>query len=218
MTKKEKIILESTDYFNQHGYGESSLQDLANALNMSRGNLAYHFSSKEDLLEAISDKMWAEIAEIRVPTKQLPSFENVQNEIQLFYNIQQKYAFVFGDMRILKHPLLIDKLYTSYQKMKSNAQEAIAFSIQLGNMRVEPFPGVYNNIIDAVWGFALFWPAMQHIKKRTITEDATKMMWSLIIPHFTEKGIKAFKAFYGDTYLDNLGHQFDLQLKDFTLL
>ena len=43
MTTKEKIIRTAIDAFNRQSYDSVTLADLAELLNISRGNLAYHF-------------------------------------------------------------------------------------------------------------------------------------------------------------------------------
>ena len=43
---------------------------------------------------------------------------------------------------------------------------------------------------------------MGHIKG---SKEAEKMVWSTILPHFTAKGLAAFKSYYGEDYLNKLG-------------
>ncbi len=212
MTKKEKILTNTITYFNQKGYGEVSLQELSNALNMSRGNFVYHFKTKEEVLEAIAEKMWSEIEEIRVPTKELPSFQNVHNEVALFQKIQLKYTFVFSDLRIIRDTIFKERFHQSYLNFKKMSEEAIAFSIQLGNMNQEEYPGLYDNLTDAIWGMAWFQDSMKAIQQKKNATDASKLMWSLLLPHFTKKGVESFIAFYGAPYLQKLGKPFDTQL------
>lgn len=49
-----KLILDvSTDLFSKKGYEKTSLQDIINKTKLSKGAIYHHFSSKEDILEAI---------------------------------------------------------------------------------------------------------------------------------------------------------------------
>ena len=89
MKTKEKIIGTATRLFNNQGYNSINLFELANQLGISRGNLTYHFKDKENLLVAICDEMWTKIENERSKTMQLPSFENLHNEIQLYYKFQK---------------------------------------------------------------------------------------------------------------------------------
>ena len=87
--------------FNEHGYNSINLFELSNKLGISRGNLTYHFSDKGSLLRAISDEMWSKIEAERSKTIQLPSFENLHNEVHLYYKFQKEYAFIFTDPNVI---------------------------------------------------------------------------------------------------------------------
>ena len=53
MQKRRDDILDTAErLFNERGYNAVSLRDIAEALQISKGNLTYHFQKKEDLIEA----------------------------------------------------------------------------------------------------------------------------------------------------------------------
>ncbi len=63
MSLKEKIILESLKLFSLKGFFSTSLQDILQAANTSKGGFYNHFKSKEDLFYAVLDearKIWRE--------------------------------------------------------------------------------------------------------------------------------------------------------------
>jgi len=49
---KTKILETANQLFNQQGYNNVSMRDIANALQISVGNLTYHYKKKEELVEA----------------------------------------------------------------------------------------------------------------------------------------------------------------------
>ena len=100
MKTRQKIISTATRLFNNNGYNTINLFELSNKLGISRGNLTYHFKDKESLLRAISDEMWSKIENERSKTIQLPSFENLHNEIQLYFKFQKEYSFIFSDPKV----------------------------------------------------------------------------------------------------------------------
>lgn len=58
MTKKgkisrERIIEAANRLIYTRGYNQTSVSDVANAVGITKGNLNYHFKSKEDLLDAV---------------------------------------------------------------------------------------------------------------------------------------------------------------------
>jgi len=55
MKTSERILLISLDLFNQHGEPNVSSVDIANELDISPGNLYYHFKGKEIIIAALFD-------------------------------------------------------------------------------------------------------------------------------------------------------------------
>ena len=208
MTKKESILIDATSYFNKHGFGAVTMFELAQSLNMSRGNLTYHFKNKSVLLEAISNEMWSKIEKERAISRKFPSFQNLHNEIQLYYKFQKEYSFIFLDNHVLNDPIIRSQFRQMTERTIADNRAAIAFSIQLGNMKEELYPGTYNNIAMITWMLTFYWLPQQIIRGEKTKEDGERLVWSMLVPHFTEKGLKSFKNFFGDNILDELGEPF----------
>ena len=57
----EKILEVSSKLFFEKGYENTSLQDIVNNLDgLTKGAVYHHFSSKDDILDAIEDKLLVE--------------------------------------------------------------------------------------------------------------------------------------------------------------
>ena len=98
----------------------------------------------------------------------------------------------------------------------SDNEAAIAFAIQLGNMKAESIKGAYRNLALNVWMTAFYWPAQQAIRgSEKNKQDAETVIWSMLLPHFTEKGIQSFKDFFGAQYLAQLGEAFDSRIENY---
>ena len=209
---RQKIIETGISLFNQYGYGAISLQEIAQNMGISRGNLTYHFKTKDNLLQVIADEMWAKQKIERQKRRDFPSFKNLENELKMYYALQKEYAFIFNDLHVIKHPVLEEKFRTfSLRTIKDN-QAAIAFSIRLGNMKSEPFAGAYYNLCLSLWMISLFWLTQKIIRNSKEKKEIGKVAWSLILPHFTAKGIESFKAHYGEDYYNSMGMPFNVEL------
>lgn len=57
--KKKEILEKALEMFNEKGYSEVGVRELARILEISPGNLSYHFSKKEDLLIALLEQFAA---------------------------------------------------------------------------------------------------------------------------------------------------------------
>ena len=58
-TTKEHIIEAADLLFYQQGYEHTSFADIADAVQISRGNFYYHFKSKDDILDAVINRRLA---------------------------------------------------------------------------------------------------------------------------------------------------------------
>lgn len=62
MTARDKIIQSAHDLFAKSGYENITIADIIKGASVSRGGFYHHFSSKEDILEAIIDDYLQELA------------------------------------------------------------------------------------------------------------------------------------------------------------
>lgn len=72
-------------------------------------------------------------------------------------------------------------------------------------MKAEPYAGAYYNLSVQFWMISFFWFHQMRFRKDAEDEDMMKMGWSLLIPHFTTKGIVSFVRYFGQEYYDSLG-------------
>lgn len=214
-SRKTEILNTAKTLFNQGGFGAITLYDIAKEMGISRGNLTYHFKTKEDVLEAIAMDMWSKMDEIFSASRDFPSFENLHRQTKAYVDCQREYAFVFLDNQVLRHPI-IEHNFKKFTKQGIESNKlAIAFAISNGNFQPEPFNGAYNNVAFLSWNIGSIWTLEQVNSGELSVENLEVLMWSIIYPHFTEKGKKAFYAFFGDDIMDKLGTAFETQAKEF---
>ncbi len=205
MQTKLRILNKAIRLFNQKGFYAYTLSDIALQCDMSRGNLAYHFKNKYKILEEVANCMLQDIAEIQKDRKNYPAFSNLSLDVHTCGVLQKKYPFVFRDMSVLEHATIKKVMKDWTAKTINNNIEAFAFAVEIGNMKEEQFEGLYYQLAVNAWLITYYWVAQKVVRKVAKIEEAEKMIWSTILPHFTAKGITAFEAFYGEEYLNNIG-------------
>lgn len=210
---RHKIIAQSRIHFNKFGFGASTLYKIAQDLNISRGNLTYHFKDKECLLDIHLDDMARRSQESFTNSFLLPSWETLGKTSNEFIQVQKDYAFIFFDKNILLLPRVQEKIKAIKNIHIKIQMSMIHVSIQSGNMKAEPIPGVYHNISRVIWRL-LFFNLMATRFKSTEEVGWDKLMWSLLLPYFTEKGIKSFINHFGQEYYDNLGLNYEEFMAD----
>ena len=45
--------------------------------------------------------------------------------------------------------------------------------------------------------------------------DGEKIIWSFMLPHFTEKGKSSFIKFFGEDYFNEVSEKFDINLTNY---
>lgn len=208
MTTKDKILATSKDLFNEHGFGEPTLNAIAQKVGISRGNLTYYFKDKEMLLEELVEEMWEKYEQRIGRAMQFPSWESTNDSTRAYLSLQEEYAFIFFDIKIASDP----KVTKQFARMKKDTIQrqmtTIAFSVQIGNMNPETIPGTYRNLCESLWMINFYWLISKSYRDETETYD--KIIWSSVLPHFTEKGLSSFINHFGQEYFDNLGEAFDM--------
>ena len=81
----QKIVQAADDLFYRHGFEHTSFADIAQAVQISRGNFYYHFKTKDEILEAVITKrlsdredmlnVWAQQGE--TPQERINSFISI---------------------------------------------------------------------------------------------------------------------------------------------
>lgn len=84
----EKILETSARLFIEQGYEQTSIQDIQDALHLSRGGLYHHFKSKEEILEAVMQKRSQYIANMLHDVIQNTKAENAKERLKkILYQI-----------------------------------------------------------------------------------------------------------------------------------
>ena len=216
VTTRKRIMNKAVELFNKNGYASVTLFEIAGALNITRGNLAYHFKEKDLLLKTLSDEFWSKLEVESQKTRMLPSFENMHKEVQLFYRFQKKYSFIFVDYHVINHPAIRNKFRERMDQTIKEMEATIAFAIAAGNMEREPFEGIYHSLAFNFWMVSFYWLHQQMYRGDKVlktNEEGEKKLWSMLLPHLTEKGLKAFRKYFGEDYLKNMGKSFNADLE-----
>ncbi len=218
MNTKQKIIQTATQVFNKKGYSSVNLKELAQVLGISRGNLTYHFATKNELLETIVKGMWEEIAIAKAKTMQVPSFANMHNQTRLYHKFQKEYAFIFLDTHVQNHPFVKEQLKAMIEKTIKDFHKMIALGIQVGTVKEETIPGTYRSLVLSVWMVSFYWLSQQTTREKADEENGEngeKVIWNLILPHLTQKGLDGFKEYFGEAYYKKLGEAFNVNQYSF---
>ncbi len=168
------------------------MQQLADEVQISAGNLTYHFPKKEDLMIAIYDLFRSEIAEI-VPSEHSNqhSLFQLDDQIRAFYDVQQRFLFFYLDLLEIErsYDSIAEQHYDHIKQQISAIKSGLDFNVDDGFLKKDGDNSTYFWLAQQLWFSAVFWP--QQIRVRGIgdhPENMRKLLWYQIKPFLTVKG------------------------------
>lgn len=80
---QERIVDASIKLFIEKGYEQTTIQDILDALNLSKGGLYHHFKSKEEILEAVKQKRAQYAADMLYDLIQNTKAKNAKEKLKI---------------------------------------------------------------------------------------------------------------------------------------
>lgn len=104
---RNRILVTSLLLFNEHGEPNTTTNDIADEVDISPGNLHYHFRKKEQIVDALLDEFRADAQRVLQPPEELPaSIDDFWVFLHLLLECTAAYRFLFRDLESLgeKYP------------------------------------------------------------------------------------------------------------------
>lgn len=200
MNTKKRILKQSRLLFNKNGFYNITIAEIASACAMSRGNLTYHYKTKDAILADIGTEISQEISQFQEERKNYPAFSNLNLDIKICRQLQATYPFVFRDMNVLDNEH-INKVMKSWSESSIlQNQAAFSFGLEIGNLKEESMNGLYYQLAVNTWLVTFYWISQSSVREIQELESVERMVWTIIYPHFTEKGREAFHGYFGADY------------------
>ena len=102
MKTQQRILNTALTLFNKNGESNTSTVDIATTLNISPGNLYYHFSSKEDIILTLIEDFDAKLSEL-LEMLALSLIDILEDDLVLksILEITWQYRFLYRDMHAI---------------------------------------------------------------------------------------------------------------------
>ncbi len=206
MKLKEKILNKAVELFNERGISSTSPNQIAAALEISSGNLTYHFKTKAILVKSVYEKMDTESQGIMKLDGYL-TLDDFRKIMGNFRDFMGKHSFFFHDLFfILHHYPEVGKLYEETNLMRlKRGRSLFEYYIETGRMIPESEGINYDFLTHNVWMVGAFWKLQSKIFTPGILfdkpMDLVDMTWYMILPYLTEKGREEYEQI--NEYLKN---------------
>jgi AcrR family transcriptional regulator len=115
MRTRERILETALRLFNEQGTAAVSTNHIAEALEISPGNLYYHFRNKEEIVRALVDRLFARTgSELNLPADRPPTPDDLQDLVRINFAILWDYRFVYRELlALLQRDDALRQLYTT---------------------------------------------------------------------------------------------------------
>jgi AcrR family transcriptional regulator len=203
---RRKIIDQSIECFNQLGVENVTLQQVARKLNISTGNLNYHFRNKQDLLRSTLDSLQDHLRTALVrPASSATPKAGCEYTIRAFKAIWD-FRFL---LTALPHLLRSDaRLLQEYGRFRGwlmyTLETDLRYLAETGHLQRPIAPNNYLLLAENIWSQWLSWLRKTQIQGEPAASpsnlelyDAAVHHWSLIQlwlePKFAKQMLKAFQ-------------------------
>lgn len=200
MKTRDRILLTSLDLFNAEGEPNVTTVDIANELDISPGNLYYHFKGKEDIITALYEYFHQELTEILdAPIDKLLNPDDAWFYIYLVFDEIYKQRYFYRNLTdILQRYPAIDKKFRRLLEHKVRAAQAIANTLcEKEILSLEP--GQLDRLSETVTMQITFWLNYDMLRSNNLPQQllihqGVFQVMSLVAPHLTPK----YRNFYDD--------------------
>lgn len=168
MKTREKILLISQEMFNQLGEPQVSTVDIATELDISPGNLYYHFRNKEEIVISLFMKLETELNQaLRATEVSLISLLDSWLHLKCLFEILWQYRFIYQDSHTLlqKNQPLESAFKSLINKKSDTIHRILDYSVESKLITISPSEqnGLVENIL-ILTHFAMHFHHIHHEK------------------------------------------------------
>lgn len=124
---RERIVQSSLELFNLQGERSVSTNHIAAHLEMSPGNLYYHFANKQEIIAVLFQAFEAKVDRfLRLPDGRLPTIGDMRDYLRALLEVMWNYRFFYRDLEhLLESDSSLAARYQSFTKRCLHQGQAI---------------------------------------------------------------------------------------------
>ncbi|EHH1107801.1 TetR/AcrR family transcriptional regulator [Vibrio parahaemolyticus] len=197
MKTRDKIVYAALELFNQHGERNITTNHIADHIEISPGNLYYHFRNKQEIVREIFALYSAELLERFTPIQgSQESLTMLKSYLDSIFTLMWKYRFFYANLpEILSRDEQLHEQYIDVQeKLQANLIAIMQEFVSLKLLDVNEQQ--LKSLVCTLHLIACSWLAYQSAMalKTSITEQMVKQgmlqMLNVVKPVATEQGLE----------------------------
>lgn len=186
---KQHILDTALALFNAQGTGPVSTNHIAEAAGISPGNLYYHYRSKQDIIRALFEQLYAQTdTRLALPTDHLPTVDDLLALVRTNFDIMADYRFIYRELLALlvQDDALRERHLSIRQRGYDGFREVVGALSAAGVLSALDDASV-TRLADLCWLISEFWLANLEISGQDLTDAALAhgiaLMMQVISPH-----------------------------------
>ncbi|GLU52797.1 TetR/AcrR family transcriptional regulator [Dyadobacter frigoris] len=210
LTTKAKISEAALFLFNHFGFVNVRLQHIADEAGLSVGNLAYHFKTKDEIVELLYEEIIARQKNLLTDLRMIPLFINLNSYIDNTFLMQKRYSFFFTDtLEIMRAHAAIRKKHREHIQWQTiQLKIYIQFNIARGALHSFELPDSIENFSNRFILLTDSWMGYKILQGEKISElesqEFRSSLWGMTAPNFSQAGKNEFMQMLAYPY-DGLG-------------
>ena len=200
---KRSILDTALRLFNELAYSKVTIRMIAQALDMSSGNLNYHYKKRDAILEALYFDMVRVFDErIEQLEQKEINFNTIKEDIKDSMERMIEFRFFWTDFyNLLQQNETIKRHFTdAYVNRKKGTKLLFSILIKKGLMKSASHPKEHDFLIEKMIGFSNTWLYTSSVYKTekltaTFIDRQADILLSFLYPYLTETGKKQLEAF-----------------------
>lgn len=194
MNTKEMILETALNLFNKNGSYTVTTRHIAAEMNISPGNLYYHYHNKEDIIRILFDRMCEDFnLFIRPVQGSTYNAGMLYNAISRTGNIMYKYRFFYMEIStLLEKDTVLKKRYMKIKHERTSDFRILFEHFEKSGMISAPVPDdEFLILIENAWALSEFMLQSMYLNRIKITPENIISRFSRVMymvrPYFNEE-------------------------------
>ncbi len=189
---QKRIVDTSIALFNEYSSKAISTNRIAEDCNLSRGNLHYHFRTKEEIIQTIFQRMDEEMNQGWYEDHASPTMQHLQFMFERQIRLIWKYRFFFRELNtLLQNDARLKVLFLDNRQRR--IQEVDLFFrelIRVGLLREPEAPVSLDALLKIAWLVTDQWLSHLDLEDRDVNEESIAEGHALVMhlfePYFSD--------------------------------
>jgi AcrR family transcriptional regulator len=200
MKTRERILQTSLLLFNEEGEPHVTTLDVATEMDISPGNLYYHFRGKEAIIPELFDRFEHGLTDIlKAPIENPLSIEDNWFFLYVVFEEIHEYRFIYRNLSdLLQRFEILRRRFSRILDLKTKTAKAICTSLA-DNGILEINASEIDQLADSIAMTITFWMNFQELRtsepsSHLLMHQGVFQVMSLLAPYFTEEHLEFYEG------------------------